>query len=55
VAEFDDPHFHAPWAVDPLLVASHNAKFAGWQMAATLLATDQVNALVASFTLQGEF
>ncbi|WIA32894.1 hypothetical protein OEZ86_006066 [Tetradesmus obliquus] len=41
VSEFDDPHFHAPWAVDPLLVASHSAKFAGWQMAATLLATDQ--------------
>jgi hypothetical protein len=42
VSEFDDPHWHAPWAVDPLLVASHSAKFAGWQMAATLLSTDQV-------------
>eukprot|EP00882_Tetradesmus_deserticola_P030316 GHRQ01034024.1.p1 GENE.GHRQ01034024.1~~GHRQ01034024.1.p1 ORF type:complete len:212 (+),score=55.68 GHRQ01034024.1:474-1109(+) len=41
VSEFDDPHWHPPWAVDPLLVASHGAKFAGWQMAATLLATDQ--------------
>ncbi|KAF8067211.1 TUBD1 [Scenedesmus sp. PABB004] len=41
VPEFADPHWHAPWAVDPLLVAAHGARFAGCQMAATLLATDQ--------------
>jgi hypothetical protein len=55
VTEFDDPHLHAHWAVDPLLVASHSAKFAGWQMAATLLATDQVNALAKCIALQVAF
>jgi hypothetical protein len=42
VPEFGDANCYASWAVDPLLVASHPAKFGGCQMSATLLATDQV-------------
>jgi tubulin delta len=42
VAEFQDPRWHAPWAAAPLAVGASTAKFAGCQMAATLLATDQV-------------
>lgn len=44
VKEFEDARMYADWSVDPLLVAAHSAKFAGCQMAATLLSTDQVGA-----------
>jgi len=42
VAEFGDARWHAGWAADPLAVGASSAKFCGYQMAATLLATDQV-------------
>lgn len=41
-AEFADPRFHAGWAADPLVVGASAARFGGCQMAATLLAADQV-------------
>jgi hypothetical protein len=40
-SEFSDPRWHAPWAGAPLAVGAASARFAGCQMAATLLATDQ--------------
>lgn len=45
VSDFADPGMYPPWAVDPLLVAQHPAKFGGCQMSATLLATDQAGVL----------
>lgn len=42
VSELSDPRWHAAWAADPLLVGASPGKFGGCQMAATLLATDQV-------------
>eukprot|EP00775_Hariotina_reticulata_P012599 gene12599-12731_t len=41
VLDFEDQHMFSSWAVDPLVVGYNTAKFAGCQMAATLLSTDQ--------------
>jgi len=42
VLDFNDRHMFGSWAVDPLKAAYSTPKFAGCQMAATLLSTDQV-------------
>lgn len=53
VKEFEDSNMYANWSVDPLLVAAHSAKFAGCQMAATLLSTDQVGAARSAVMVTG--
>jgi hypothetical protein len=45
--EFCDPHCYATWAVNPLAVAAHPAKFGSCHVSATLLATDQVRVSAA--------